>query len=292
MAILNERRQIKVITGLSGAGKSVVLRALEDIGFYCIDNLPLDTLVHAGGSLKRSGVRHIAFGIDIREKEFLKQFPEVINRLRQEGFLVEIIFLDAQETVLIRRFKETRRPHPLHYGEGSVRDAIREEKKAMDPILHLADRVLDTSSFSPHQLRSSTIRTFGEEGDFGRLRITVLSFGFKFGAPTEADIVMDVRFLPNPHFVQELRPLTGLDGPVSEFVFSQDKTREFLERFVGLLRFLLPQYQHEGKSLLNIGIGCTGGRHRSPALAEGIAGELREIEGVDVTTYHRELESG
>lgn len=288
---MNKRRHIKVITGLSGAGKSVVLRALEDIGFYCIDNLPLDTLVGAGRSLKRSGVHRIAFGIDIREKEFLEHFPGVIQRLGEAGFGVEIVFLDAQETVLIRRYKETRRPHPLYDGEGSVREAIREEKKAMDPILQLADRVLDTSSFSPHQLRNSTIRTFGGEGDSNRLRITVLSFGFKFGAPSEADIIMDVRFLPNPHFVQELRPLTGLDRPVSDFVFAQEKTGEFLERFGGLLRFLLPQYQQEGKSLLTIGIGCTGGRHRSPALTEGIAAELQKIDGVEVTTFHRELES-
>jgi len=285
-------RQIKIVTGLSGAGKSVVLRTLEDVGFYCIDNLPTDIVVEAGRSLKRSGIGPLAFGIDIREKEFLESFTEALAGLREAGFTVEVIFLDARENVLIRRFKETRRPHPLFGGDGTLRGAIAAERTAMQPIFRAADRVVDTSSFSPHQLRNYVIRTYGPESDASRLRVTILSFGFKFGPPTEADIVMDVRFLPNPHFVQELRPLTGLDAAVGEFLFSKPETVDFLDRFGGLLRHLVPLYRAEGKTLLNIAIGCTGGRHRSPALAERLARELEGLEDVEVSTYHRELESG
>ena len=285
------KRHIKIITGLSGAGKSVVLRTLEDVGYYCIDNIPTDVILYAGLSLKRSGVRRIALGVDIREKEFLDDFSDLIRKLREALFGIETVFLDAREDVLIRRFKETRRPHPLQPEDGSLRDAIRNEKEIMAPILKQADRLIDTSSFSPHELRNYVIKAWSSDTDLSRLKVSLLSFGFKYGPPSEADILMDVRFLPNPHFVPDLKPLTGLDQEVSDFVMAKPETSEFMERFGGLLKYLIPQYIREGKSMLNIALGCTGGRHRSPALVEKMAVELRRLEGVDVFTFHRELEN-
>lgn len=285
------KRHIKIISGLSGAGKSVVLRTLEDIGYYCIDNIPTDVILNAGLSLKKSGVRRIALGVDVREKGYLDDFHDLIRQLREARFGVEVVFLDAREDVLIRRFKETRRPHPLQSEDGSLRDAIRHEKEIMAPILKQADRIIDSSSFTPHQLRNHAVKAWSSDTDASGLKVSLLSFGFKFGPPSEADILMDVRFLANPHFVPELKPLTGLDQEVSDFVMASAETSEFLERFEGLLKYLIPQYIKEGKSILNIALGCTGGRHRSPALVEKIAEELRAIEGVDVFTFHRELEN-
>lgn len=289
--VSDEKRHIKIITGLSGAGKTVVLRTLEDLGYYCIDNIPTDVILNAGLSLKKSGIRRIALGVDIREKDYLGDFQDVNRKLRESTYGIEIVFLDAGEDVLIRRFKETRRPHPLQQEGGSLRDAIRHEKEIMELILKQADRIIDTSSFTPHQLRNHVVKAWSRDTDLSRLKISLLSFGFKYGPPSEADILMDVRFLPNPHFVPELKPLTGLDQDVADFVLTRPETSEFLERFEGLLKHLVPQYIKEGKSMLNIALGCTGGRHRSPALVEKMAAELRGIEGVDVFTFHRELEN-
>jgi len=283
---------ITIVTGLSGGGKSVVLRALEDAGFYCMDNIPTNLLTEAVAALSRGGESKMAFGIDIREKDYLGNFEAVCGRLREAGFTVEILFLDASDDALIRRFKETRRPHPLQQGETTLKDAIRREREAMRPMKDQADRVVDTTAFSPHQLRDLVLKTHLKGADPALLRVNLISFGFKYGPPSEADIVMDVRFLPNPYFVSDLRDLTGLDPRVAAYVFSQPETAEFLDRFRGLLEFLIPQYRKEGKAILNVAVGCTGGKHRSPAIVLDIAAALRHITGIVLSSYHRELDAG
>ncbi len=282
--------QIIIVTGLSGGGKSVVLRALEDAGYYCMDNIPTNLLVDAACSLSQSGEQRMAFGIDIRERDYLGNFESVCSRLREVGFMVEILFLEANDDALMRRFKETRRPHPLQQGEVGLRDAIRKERAAMRPMKDQSDRVVDTTAFSPHQLRDLILKTHRKDADPTLLRVNLISFGFKYGPPSEADIVMDVRFLPNPYFVEDLRDLTGLDPRVAAYVFSQPETSEFLRRFRGLLEYLIPQYRLEGKAILNVAVGCTGGKHRSPAIVLDIAAGLRNITGIVLATYHRELD--
>jgi len=279
----------KIITGLSGAGKSVVLKALEDAGYYCIDNIPTDVIYSACLSLKKRGITALALGIGIRERDYLASFETVCGRLRKAGFNVDVIYLDAGDEIIARRFRETRRPHPLLLEGGSLKDAIERERKTIGPFSRQADRIITTESFSPHQLRDLILKSYGRSVDC-KLRINVISFGFKFGTPSEADIMMDVRFLPNPHFVPELRPFTGLDRAVADFVLLKDETREFLEKFHELLVYLIPRYRAEGKSALGIAIGCTGGRHRSAAIVESLAARLRKLDKVDIFTYHRELE--
>ncbi len=286
-----KKRHITIITGISGAGKSVALKALEDVGFYCIDNLPANLLNKASLSLSNNNVSRIAFGLDIRAKNCVENFENICLELRTSGFKLEIFFLEAGVDVLIRRFKETRRPHPLLGDTGSIRDAIIRERKAMLPVSKLADCVIDTSDFSPHQTRDYILKSYAENPDQARLRVSFISFGFKYGVPSEADIVMDVRFLPNPYFVEELKHFTGLDRVVADFVFSKNETKEFLDHFEKLLQYVVPQYLKEGKSILNIALGCTGGRHRSPALVEHVAENLRKLEDVDVFIFHRELDS-
>ncbi len=286
-----KNRHITIITGMSGAGKNVALRTLEDVGFYCMDNLPADLLNQAALSLSNNGVSRIAFGMDIRVKNCVESFEDVCLGLRKAGFKLEVLFLEADVDVVIRRFKETRRPHPLLGDTGSIRDAIVRERKAMLPVSKQADCVIDTSDFSPHQTRDYILKSYAESSDQARLRVSLISFGFKYGVPSEADIVMDVRFLPNPYFIAELKPFTGLDRVVADFVFSKNETTEFLEHFERLLQYVVPQYLKEGKSILNIALGCTGGRHRSPALVEHIADKLLKLEDVDVFIFHRELDS-
>ncbi len=276
---------------MSGAGKSVALRTLEDVGFYCIDNLPADVLNRVALFLSDNGVSRIAFGMDIRTKNCVESFEDVCLGLRQAGFKLEVFFLDADVDALILRFKESRRPHPLLGDTGSIRDAIVRERKSMLSVSKQSDCVINTSDFSPHQTRDYMLKRYAENSDQTRLRISLISFGFKYGVPSEADIVMDVRFLPNPYFIAELKPFSGLDRVVSDFIFSKNETTEFLVHFESLLRYIVPQYLKEGKSILNIALGCTGGQHRSPALVEHIGDKLRSLENVDVFKFHRELDS-
>ena len=278
-----------MITGLSGSGKGSALKAFEDLGYYCVDNLPVglipkfaDMCAAAGSHIPRSAVV-----VDIREGEALSQLPVAYQRLGRDGLKVGLVFLEASDEALIQRFEETRRPHPLGRNL-PVREGIRLERSLLKPMRQLAETVIDTSRMNVHELRQLIQDRFG-----GRQRktmlISVLSFGFKHGVPQDADLVFDVRFLPNPNYVAGLREKSGRDPEVREYVESQSQTTEFLSRLSDLLLFLLPHYVREGKSYLTIAIGCTGGRHRSVALAEHI-GELLEEEGYKTKVAHRDLE--
>ncbi|MDA8156315.1 MAG: RNase adapter RapZ [Actinomycetota bacterium] len=273
-----------IITGLSGSGKTVALKALEDSGFFCVDNLPpqlIDDFIRISSGRKESS--GLGIGIDAREKEFLAGMEPTLERLK-EKYDVKIIFLLADEAVLIRRYKETRRPHPVP--EDNIEASIGTEMKLLEPLRARADRIIDTTALTPHQLRELTISTLGLRGSV--FQTLVVSFGFKFGLPQSADLVVDARFLPNPYFVTELKNLSGRDQPVIDFVSQNNLTREFVERLDNLLSFLVPHYIKEGKSSLTIAIGCTGGRHRSPVIADMLASRLKAL-GVPVTVVHRDL---
>jgi RNase adapter protein RapZ len=282
--------QVVFLTGLSGSGKSTALRALEDSGFYCVDNLPiiiveklLELTAHTAGEVSR-----IALGVDAREGRFLAEAPRVIQELRQQGAQVEIVFLDSSDESLIRRYSETRRRHPLS-GEGTVADGIAAERRALAELKALADEVIDTTTLNVHELKKLVTRRFAAAGENSRLGVTVVSFGFRFGIPAHADLVLDVRFLPNPYFLAELRPYPGTDPKVSDFVLSQPDARAFLARLLDLLAFLLPRYRSEGKSYLTIAIGCTGGKHRSVALAAALVERL-SAAGQPSRLWHRDVE--
>jgi UPF0042 nucleotide-binding protein len=281
--------QMLILTGMSGAGKSTVLRALEDVGYYCVDNLPiiiveklLELSEHTAGEVSR-----IALGVDAREGRFLSEAPRVIRELREKGAEVEVLFVDCADEVLIRRYSETRRRHPMA-GDGTVADGIGAERRALADLKALADEVIDTSTLNVHELkRLVTRRSAG--GENTKLGVTVVSFGFRFGIPTHADLVLDVRFLPNPFFIPELKPHPGTDPRVAEFVLSQPDAKAFLERLSELLGFLIPRYRAEGKSYLTIAIGCTGGKHRSVALAGALSDRLTS-GGQPVRLWHRDVD--
>jgi len=281
---------VVIITGLSGSGKSVALRALEDEGFFCVDNLPV-TLMESFLSIVSSNGHNtrIGIGVDIREKEFLSSFDAVISALRV-NYAVQIIFLEADKDALIRRFKETRRPHPLVSPEITVESAIDAEHRMLLPLRSASDRVVDTSSYTPHQLRHLIASFFKTASAAGSMSITLISFGFKFGIPQNIDLLLDVRFLPNPNFVPVLKAHKGTDKEVSDFILEQPATKDFLEKTVSLLNFLIPHYVEEGKAYLTIGFGCTGGRHRSPAIVEKIAAYFRQAHGIEPAVTHRDME--
>ncbi|MFP4474259.1 MAG: RNase adapter RapZ [Desulfatibacillaceae bacterium] len=284
-----ERPRIIIITGLSGAGMSTALASLEDHGYFCVDNLPVPLLpkfleLHRESMADTS---RLAFGMDLREKAFLSRYRQVFQELENEGYRLEIIFLEASEDVLVRRYSETRRQHPMSAG-GGVLDGIRVERERLDEVRSLAHKVIDTSHYNVHELKAM-VREHCEKTLTSRgLRVQVLSFGFKFGIPHDADLLCDVRFLPNPHFVPELRPLSGEDEAVRNFVAEREVTRYFLEKYLDLLDFLVPLYEKEGKSYLTIGIGCTGGRHRSVAIARAVYEHLRAM-GREVNLAHRDM---
>jgi UPF0042 nucleotide-binding protein len=279
-----------VITGMSGAGKSQAIRALEDLGFYCVDNLPI-TLIPAFADLSLSGEgegRRAAVVVDVREGRALTTFPGVYRRLKQRfGGAIRLVFLEAADTQILRRFSETRRPHPLATGR-SVPEAIGEERRLLHPVRRLADQILDTSSLNVHELRRRILQSAGGTGTPLPMAVTVMSFGFRRGVPTEADLVFDVRFLPNPHFVATLRPWTGKHVRVARYVLRARTAKTFLRLTAALLKFLLPQYVAEGKSYLTVAIGCTGGRHRSVAIAEALARRLRRTKGIELKIRHRD----
>ncbi len=278
--------RVVIISGLSGSGKTVALRAVEDMHFFCVDNLPvslIDSLVsrvshHPGGT-------DIAVGVDIREKESLPGIDNIVAKLR-ERYRLEIIFLEAEPQVLIRRFKETRRPHPLG---GDLEAAIHAEKLGLEPLKQNADRVIDTSSYSPHQLRALITSLYSRGGGETRdMTVTLISFGFKYGVPQNVDLLFDVRFLPNPFFVPSLKHSTGTDRRTAEYVLNNSDARAFLKKTINLLAFLLPRYRREGRTYLSVGVGCTGGNHRSPAIVEEIARLIaKKYPGVNVV--HRDM---
>ncbi len=282
--------QVVILTGVSGSGKSTALRALEDAGFYCVDNLPilfLEKLLELSGHTAGE-VSRIALVVDAREGRFLADAPRVIQQIRQEGADVEVLFLDASDESLVRRYSETRRRHPLAGESGTVPDGIAAERGALADLKAIADEVIDTTTLNVHELKRLVSRRFSG-GEAARLGVTVVSFGFRFGIPTHADLVLDVRFLPNPFFIPELKPFPGTDPRVSDFVLGQADAKAFLERLTDLCAFLLPRYRSEGKSYLTIAIGCTGGKHRSVALAGALAQRLEGL-GQPVRLWHRDLE--
>jgi UPF0042 nucleotide-binding protein len=278
-----------VVTGLSGSGKSTALKVLEDMGFYCIDNLPVALLPRFLELWQSSqeDIGRVALGIDVRERHFLRDVPGVFDELRGAGVQLEVIYLEASDDVLVRRFSETRRPHPAAEG-GAVADGIRRERDALRGVRELADRIIDTSAFTVHELRVA-LRELLETPDSGRMTISLVSFGYKHGLPTDADLALDCRFLPNPFFVEELRPKAGTDPDVAAYVLERPDAQEFLEHVLALLRFTLPRYQREGKSYLTIAIGCTGGRHRSVVLVEELRTRLAAL-GHRVLVRHRDFE--
>ncbi len=283
--------RVVVLTGLSGSGKSTAIRALEDLGFFCIDNLPVPLLRKvlelAGTGSGRTSIQRLGFVVDTRDRLFLDQATQNIEQLRSEGFNVQVIFLDADDDVLVRRYSETRRRHPLSNG-GTVRDGILREREALAALRAGADLMLDTTAHTVHTLKAFFHEYFENESS-ERFTITLLSFGFKYGLPVECDLVFDLRFLPNPYFVEGMRKKTGLDEGVRDYVLGFPETGRFISLFQEMAEFMLPMYEREGKSYLTIGIGCTGGRHRSVAVSETVAERLRG-RGWKCGIRHRDIE--
>jgi UPF0042 nucleotide-binding protein len=278
-----------VVTGMSGSGRSAALKAFEDMGFYCVDNLPLPLLPefirYAGRSEE---TLRSAIGIDIREKSFAEEFPARYGSLKAGGQGIEMLFLEASDQVLVRRYSETRRPHILARGDTSLQDAISQERAALAEVRKLADRILETTDYTVHDLRQAIERHYADRDGSRPMVITIVTFGYKFGAPYDLDLLFDLRFLPNPYFVPELKSLTGENAKVRDYVTDRPGSREFLDKLRDFLAYLLPRYRSEGKSYLTIGFGCTGGRHRSVAAALVMAERLREF-GYEVNVKHRDI---
>ncbi len=304
--------RVILISGLSGSGKTTAIKALEDIGFFCVDNLPVPLLPKFIELCAQSGgrVSKVAVVEDIRgtasypsdqetgnssgSKDFIGESRRILQDLQKENYQIQILFLDASDTVLMRRYSETRRQHPLAMG-GSIRDGIGLERERLQGIREMATRVIDTTHFNVHQLKDEIQQYAQEETSFRRMSVTFLSFGYSFGIPYEADLLLDVRFLPNPYFVEELKRLKGDDPRIAHYVLQWDEAKEFLRRIREFIRFLLPLYEREGKSQLTIGIGCTGGKHRSVVivneLARGLGQELPP-QGAMLFVRHRDWEKG
>jgi RNase adapter protein RapZ len=281
---------ITIVTGLSGSGRSLAIRALEDNGFFCVDNLPallipkFIDLCHG----YQEELRRIALGVDLRGGQFLQALPQVLADVKAAGHHVQILFFDAADEVLLRRFSETRRPHPLA-GQGSIQEGIARERKALESIRALADKVIDTSDFNVHQLKREMEQQFCEAPSARRLALFFTSFGYKYGIPHDCDVILDARFLPNPYFVNDLRAKNGLDVEVEAFVLGYQETRQFLERLYALIEFTLPLYDREGKRSLTLALGCTGGRHRSVVLVEALR---KKFAGGDYRIHvkHRDID--
>jgi RNase adapter protein RapZ len=301
------RPTVVVVTGLSGAGKSQALNALEDLGFFCVDNLPTLLAPQAVALCERGGMTRVALGIDVRVRAFLGEVGSVLQLLEAGAQRdLQVLFLDASDETLLRRFSETRRPHPLSAESGNpavegagtgdalaVLDGVRVERERLAPLRASATRIIDTTNMSVHELRRVLIAHFGPaSGGAPRMVTRIVSFGFKYGTPVDADVVLDVRFLDNPYFVPELQALTGLDEQVVHYVLGALETKEFLAHSLGLLEYVMPKYEREGKSYLTIAIGCTGGRHRSVAIADALAQKLSVHSSARIAVLHRDVRRG
>ena len=284
---IEDRREVVIITGMSGSGKGTVLRVLEDLGFYSVDNLPI-ALIPKFAELTSvsASIRRAALVVDIREGEALKRFPTIYREL-QRDLQTTLLFLEAADDMLVRRFSETRRPHPLGT-DSSVPQSIEAERDALQPIRALADITIDTSKFTVHELRDVVKEKFTTERKEGGIMVQVMSFGYKHGIPTDSDLVFDVRFLPNPNYIPEFKPLTGRHPSVAKYVRSFPQTQEFIKRISELLEYLLPHYIQEGKSYLTISFGCTGGQHRSVMMADEFRKRLAKA-GYKVKETHRDM---
>lgn len=279
-------RKLFIITGISGAGKSQAIKCFEDFGYFCVDNLPISMLEHFADLLEKSRhLQRVALGIDIREGQFLRDLSHALATLRKKGFEYRILFLDAADRVVLQRFSETRHRHPLGT---NITTAIKQERKILTEIKALADKVIDTSQMTLGELKETVSQAL-ELKRTREMSLSIVSFGFKYGVPLDADLVMDVRFMPNPNYVPRLKPRSGLDPAVRRYLLEFPATREFLTRYSGLIRSLLPQYIREGKSYLTIAIGCTGGRHRSVYVTQHLAQELHK-GGYAVREFHRDIQ--
>ena len=284
-----KNKKITIITGLSGSGKTTAINALEDAGFFCIDNLPI-ILLPKFLELRtetNSEITKLALVMDLREKEFLQRYPEIFQKLRNEGYLFDILFLEASPEALLRRYSQTRRKHPLSEGK-SLPEGIQAEREALRELRDLADRIIDTSNYNVHELKEIVLNHVLKAIPEERMKIFILSFGYKYGIPHDADLVIDVRCLPNPHFVQELKNLDGTSPKVKEYMDRWKETHDFLDKYLDLLYFLIPLYEKEGKSSLTIAIGCTAGRHRSVSIAETIFKKLKKAKFF-ITLTHRDI---
>ena len=281
--------KLVIVSGMSGAGKTVALKALEDLGFYCVDNMPIFLITKFAGAIASgSDKRKIAIGVDIRSGEELPGLRDVFRELDEERISYEILFLDASDKVLLKRYKETRRTHPLAR-DGRIEDGIREERRELTWLRDRADYVLDTSMLLTRDLRAELMEIYSEDRAFKSLYVTVMSFGFKYGIPEDADLVFDVRFLPNPFYVEELKEKTGLDKEVRDFVLRFEDGPAFEKKLEDMVDFLIPRYISEGKNQLVIAIGCTGGRHRSVTFAEQLYGHLRRDASFGIKIEHRDI---
>jgi len=280
-------KELIILTGISGAGKASALKAFEDLGYQAVDNLPLELMQEFAGLVAKSkDIERPAIVVDVREGQALDRLPEIIKHVKRV-LPTRVVFLDAQDPVLVRRYSETRRPHPLRRSE-SVSRSIVEERQMLDTVRNVADTQIDTSRFNVHELREDILKRFGHGNQTERLLISCLSFGFKNGVPLDADLVFDVRFLPNPHFVPEFKEKTGLDPRVASYVKGFSQTGEFLDKVTDLMLYLMPHYVKEGKSYLTIAFGCTGGQHRSVMMAEEIAKRLSKA-GYVAKAVHRDM---
>lgn len=281
-----------VLTGMSGAGKSTALKVMEDIGYFCVDNLPIVLMEKFAelANVPGAELQKVAIGVDIRSGRALNELQDVLDRFRQTGIPFDILYLDSRDGVLVKRYKETRRSHPLAAGE-RVDRGIQRERERLEFLKKQADYIIDTSNMLTRELKGELEKIFVQNQDYKNLFITIVSFGFKYGIPTDSDLVFDVRFLPNPYYIAELRHQTGLDAPVYDFVFGYQQTKDFMTYLERLIGFLLPQYVEEGKTALVIAIGCTGGKHRSVAIARALADFVRR-KGYDASENHRDMTRG
>ncbi len=281
-----------MITGMSGAGKSLAIRAFEDMGFFCIDNLPPQFLPKIAelASATKDKISKVAAVVDIRGGELFDDFKDVLNELKKGTYNFKLLFLDAHDNVLIQRYKETRRKHPLSLeSEGSILEAIQKEREKLEDIKRYADFIIDTSTLSPKELKEKLFEIFSAQKSQETMLITIMSFGFKYGLPLDADLVFDVRFIPNPFYIDELKHKTGKEKEVKEYVLRWDVTKKFLDKLFDLILFLIPNYAEEGKGQLVIAIGCTGGKHRSVTIAEELF-ELIKNKGYRTSIFHRDIE--
>ncbi len=281
--------KIFIITGRSGSGKSTAIAAFEDAGYYCVDNMPVVLLpsfldLPVSNNPNRSG---FAFVMDLREHDFLNNYAQVFESLKKQGYQFEIIFLEADENILLQRYSQTRRNHPLAGGKNLI-EGVRAEKKSLGRLKDEADIIIDTTHYTVHELKSEIFNIVRENADIAPLRINVLSFGFKYGIPHHADLIIDVRFLPNPYFFDHLRDLDGQSEPVKKFLTGKSETQTFLKKYIDLLDYLIPLYEKEGKTYLTIAVGCTGGRHRSVYIAREIYTHVLR-EGRDIKLTHRDI---
>lgn len=279
-----------VVTGMSGGGKSTALKMLEDAGFYCVDNLPISLIEKFVEliSMPNSEISKVALGLDVRSDQSFEDATRILEQLKKKGYQFEILFMDADENVLIKRYKETRRVHPLA-ADGRVEDGVRAERRVLENVRRGADYVIDTTNLLTRELKEELDRIFVENGEYNSLMVTVMSFGFKYGIPADADLVFDVRFLPNPFYIEDLKHKTGNDREVQDYVMAHGESEVFMTKLIDMIQFLIPNYVKEGKYRLVIAIGCTGGKHRSVTLANELYKRMKDRGNYGMKLYHRDV---